>query len=164
MVLINILPEEIIRKIYSQLSPNNRTNFRCCNKEIASICPAIPSNAFLTGYVPPLLRNDNNVHYRKYETITLTKLTRIIDESVQMITYRKTLPTYINSYMYINDIKKIMHIIQQCFSFILYNCYGYNQIICKWKYCNEFINATNSGFSNFGKIVAIFLTSIFYKQ
>ena len=160
---MNKLPPEIIQQIYSSLHPHDRTNFRCCNKEIASICPAIPSNTFLKGYVPSLLRNDDNVHYKKYESITLTKLTRFIDESMQMINYKKTLPTYISSYMYITDIKKIMHIVQQCFSFILYNCYCYNQIICNWKYCNEFIIAINSGFSNFGPIVAIFLTSIFYK-
>ena len=93
MVLINILPEEIIRKIYSQLSPNNRTNFRCCNKEIASMCPAIPSNTFLTDCIPPMLKHDNKVCCDEYDTITLSKLTRYIDESPQLKIYRNA-PSY----------------------------------------------------------------------
>ena len=154
------LPEEIIRKIYSQLPQNDRTNFRCCNKEIASMCPVIPSNSFLIDCIPPILKNDN----KGYSTITLTKLTRYIDESEQLAVYRNASPYYTGIYLIYNNIKKICPIIGPAIHFILYNCEGYNQIICNWKYCNEFIIATSSKFSNFETVIIMFLSSIFYKQ
>jgi hypothetical protein len=163
MDLINILPEEIIRKIYSQLSPNDRTNFRCCNKEIASMCPAIPSNAFLTDCIPLMLRNEQ-VCCKKYSIISLSKLTKFIDESPQLEIYRNASSYLTGIYLIYNNIEKIAPIIGPCIHFILYNCEGYNQIICNWKYCNDFIIATSSKFSNLGTVIAMFLSSIFYKQ
>ena len=160
---INTLSEEIIQQIYSQLPQDSRTNFRCCNKEIASICPAIPPNAFLKGYVPPMLRDDNNDGCTEYDTITLSKLTRYIDESPQLAIYRNASSYHIGIYLVYNNIEKIVSIIGPCIHFILYKYNSYNQLICNWKYCNEFINATNSGFSNFQTVIAMFLCSIFYK-
>jgi hypothetical protein len=154
------LPDEIIQRIYSTLSPNDRTNFRCCSKKIASMCPVIPSNAFLTDCIPPMLRNDN----KEYSTITLTKLTRYIDESEQLTVYRNASSYQTGIYLIYNNIEKIGPIIGPAIHFILYNCDGYNQIICNWKYCNEFIIATSSKFSNFETVITMFLCSIFYKQ
>jgi hypothetical protein len=158
------LPEEIIRKIYSQLSPNDRTNFRYCNKEIASMCPVIPSNAFLTDCIPLMLKRDDKDNRKEYDIITLSKLTRYIDESEQLAVYRNASSYYTCIYLIYNNIKKIAPIIGPCIHFILYNCDGYNQIICNWKYCNEFIIATSSKFSNFETVIIMFLSSIFYKQ
>ena len=154
------LPEEIIRKIYSQLPQNDRINLRCCSKEIASMCPVIPSNAFLTDCIPPMLKDG----YNGYSTITLSKLTKYIDESEQLTVYRNALSYQTGIYLIYNDIDKIKSIIGPSIHFILYNCDGYNKIICNWKYCNEFIIATSSKFSNFETVITMFLCSIFYKQ
>jgi len=158
-----ILPEELIQQIYSQLPPHDRTNLRSCNKKFASICPAIPPNTFLRGYVPPMLR-DEQTYYMDYDAITLSKLTRYIDESPELAIYRNAPSYYIGIYLVYNNIEKIASIIGPCIHFILYKYNNYNQLICNWKYCNEFINATNSGFSNFETVIAMFLCSIFYKQ
>jgi len=162
-LLINTLPEEIIRKIYSQLPHNDRTNFRCCNKVIASMCPAIPSNTFLTDCIPPMLKRDNMVGCEEYDTITLSKLTQYIDESPQLEVYRNASSYHTGIYLIYNNIEKIAPIIGPPIHFILYNCDGYNQIICNWKYCNDFIVATSSKFTNFETVIAMFLCSIFYR-
>lgn len=158
------LPHELVQQIYSRLSSNDRTKFRSCNKKIASICPEIPSNAFLTSYVPPMLRNEHVCDTVAYDTITLSKLTQFIDESPQLAKYRDAPLSYNNMYLIYNDITKITSIIGPCIKFILYSCNGYNKIIYNWKYCDEFLIATNFPLSNFETIVATFLCCIFYKS
>jgi hypothetical protein len=161
---MDTLPNELVQQIYSRLSSNDRTKFRSCNKKIASICPEIPSNAFLTSYVPEMLRNEHVCDTLAYDTITLSKLTQFIDKLTQFIDESPQLAKYNNMYLIYNDITKITSIIGPCIKFILYSCSGYNKIIYNWKYCDEFLIATNFPLSNFETIVAKFLCCIFYKS